>query len=437
MKTPHILLASCLSILLQSRCLLAQTGHAESGTTWVVPLGGNAWSSSPIDSGGRVTDSGIQAWTDSQTVFFVYFRVSQPGMLYLKIPLTVPSGSSVIQVSALGRTYQIHAQEGSPQIGEVGPWKIPDSGYVRFTLKGLSKTGSGFGSIQEFRVKSPDKDMRLSYVSTNTGNYFYWGRRGPSVHLRYLLPDSAHARYFYNEVTVPKGKDVQGSYFMADGFAQGYFGMQVNGPHTRHVLFSVWSPFQTDNPKAIPDSLRIRLLRKGPGVHAGAFGNEGSGGQSYLNYPWKAGHTYRFLVEAQPDTGNTTRFTAWFYAPESHHWRLIASFLRPETHSYLKHLYSFLENFDPAYGNLNRMAYYANAWIYAQHHQWIPLNRIEFTGDPTAQLGYRMDYGGGLHHGAFYLTNGGFFSRYTPLNQNFTRKSSNSNGPDVHVQALP
>ena len=31
---------------------------------------------------------------------------------------------------------------------------------------------------------------------------------------------------------------------MANGFGEGYFGIQVNGPNERRVLFSVWSPFK-------------------------------------------------------------------------------------------------------------------------------------------------------------------------------------------------
>ena len=97
-----------------------------------------------------------------------------------------------------------------------------------------------------------------------------------------------NAEWFYNEITVPAGNDVIGSYFMADGFKEGYFGMQVNSPTERHILFSVWSPFQTDDPASIPEDKKIILLKKGANVHAGEFGNEGSGGQSYLNYNWKA-----------------------------------------------------------------------------------------------------------------------------------------------------
>ena len=54
---------------------------------------------------------------------------------------------------------------------------------------------------------------------------------------------------------------------MANGFGEGYFGMQVNGPSERRVLFSIWSPFRTDNPREIPADQRIVALGKGNGVH--------------------------------------------------------------------------------------------------------------------------------------------------------------------------
>jgi hypothetical protein len=47
------------------------------------------------------------------------------------------------------------------------------------------------------------------------------------------------------EITVPVGQDPIGSYFMANGFGEGYFGFQVNSKTERRVLFSVWSPFRT------------------------------------------------------------------------------------------------------------------------------------------------------------------------------------------------
>ena len=66
-----------------------------------------------------------------------------------------------------------------------------------------------------------------------------WSRRGPSCHLGYTLPTNEDINYFYNEVTIPKGEDKIGSYFMANGFGEGYFGMQVNS-ETKEESFSLY-----------------------------------------------------------------------------------------------------------------------------------------------------------------------------------------------------
>ncbi len=110
---------------------------------------------------------------------------------------------------------------------------------------------------------------------------FYWGRRGPSVHLSYQVPRALNLRYAYSEITVPEGQDPIGSFFMANGFGQGYFGIQVNGPKERRVLFSVWSPFRTNNPRDIPKDQRVVALASGPKVHVGEFGNEAGRRRQY------------------------------------------------------------------------------------------------------------------------------------------------------------
>src|SRR5699024_6604038 len=147
----------------------------------------------------------------------------------------------------------------------------------------------------------------IKYVKNNEGNFFYWGRRGPSVHLTYQMPKDSQAEWFYNEVTVPAGQDTIGSYFMAIGFDEGNFGYQVYSETEQSVLVSVWCPYDTNNHKEVPKDQRIKLVKKGGGVHAGKFGNEGSGGQSYLQYHWEAGNTYKFLLHGKPNgDGSTT-----------------------------------------------------------------------------------------------------------------------------------
>ena len=45
--------------------------------------------------------------------------------------------------------------------------------------------------------------------------------------------------------------------------------MKVNSSTERRVLFSIWSPHQTDDPKTIPHDEKIKLLKKGNKVHTG------------------------------------------------------------------------------------------------------------------------------------------------------------------------
>ena len=73
-------------------------------------------------------------------------------------------------------------------------------------------------------------------------------------------------------MAVLKGSDLLGSYFMANGFAEGYFGIQVNSETERIILFSLWSPFKTDDPTSIPEDQKIKLLKKGDDVISNDFG---------------------------------------------------------------------------------------------------------------------------------------------------------------------
>ncbi len=66
---------------------------------------------------------------------------------------------------------------------------------------------------------------------------------------------------------------------MMNGFSEGYMGIQQTTSGEHKVLFSVWSPYTTDDPEDIPEEKRVKVLRKGANVTIGEFGNEGSGGQ--------------------------------------------------------------------------------------------------------------------------------------------------------------
>ena len=405
-------------------------------TLTTVPIGGNAWRTDKDTTGGNISNEGIVHWSKLDARYVAYFRLGNAGKFKLYLNASTPKGRSKIAITVLGSTKSISVSESTSKDIYVGEWAASDTGYVAVKIKGIAKIDSLFANISSIKLEGSAIDNKTTFVRNNDGQFFYWGRRGPSVHLGYTIPDGVNAEWFYNEVTVPKGNDVLGSYFMADGFGEGYFGMQVNSPTERHILFSVWSPFNTDDPKAIPDDQKIIMLKKGTDVHTGEFGSEGSGGQSYLNFMWHAGQTYKFLVHAKPDGKGRTEYTAYFFAPESGKWQLIASFSRPKTDTYLKHLHSFLENFEPEQGTKAREVLFNNQWICDSNGNWTELTKARFTGDNTAAKGYRMDYAGGLEGNSFFLKNCGFFNRYTPRNI-YLNRSTGGKKPDVDLSKLP
>ncbi len=388
----------------------------------VVALAGNAFVTR-ADAGATevINNNGLANWTSANTVTSIWFRMAAAGNATLSLDASLTgSKTSRIRVTANGTPFDVNLARGGTRTYAVGSINVPAAGYVRVDLQGISKSGSYYGDVSALRVNTT---TALNYAN-DAANY-YWSRRGPSVHMGYAVP--ANTEYFYNEVTVPAGEDKIGSYFMANGFNGGYFGIQVNSPSERRVLFSIWD---ADN------GAKTTLVRKGPNVVDNTFGGEGTGGQSYLLYNWAAGNTYRFITRALPDGAGGTDFSAWFYAPETNAWRFIATWKRPATTTYHAGVYSFLENFIDTNGYLGRSVQFNNQWARSTSGTWTELVTARFTGDATAANAQRMDYAGGLQGGAFYLRNGGFFSPNVPINQNFTRPASGQ-APTVDLSTLP
>jgi len=423
---------------------LAATFAVFSGSTpamakeqWIVPLGGNSYlTSSAAGAPDRVEASGIKQWQNGKSVFSIYFRTDRAAELDLGLRLKVPDGDSGLRATVAGSAFDIDVTGADVRDVPLGKITTDQAGYVRVDLQGLRKTGAVFADVSDLVVESETAGLKLDYVKEPSENRFYWGRRGPSVHLNYEAPAGKTIEYFHSEITVPEGQDPAGSYFMANGFGEGYFGMQVKGADERWILFSVWSPFHTDNPKDIPEEKRIEVLAKGKDVRTGEFGNEGSGGQSFFIYPWKVGTTYRFLNRAKPDGRGNTIYTAWFFAPEAGEWKLIASFRRPETDKHLTGIHSFLENFADRNGYQGRMAYHGNQWARDTGGNWHELTKARFTGDDIANRQYRLDYAGGAEGEEFFMRNGGFFAETVKPGTWFERKSTPSKQPDIDLDAL-
>lgn len=406
--------------LLFSASAFAQTSSLEIG------MSGNSYVTRQHD-GARITDRGLTRWTDPKSVISVYFYLHESTTADLSL---LAKGHSEIKVSYGKKHFKVRLDSDDFTQVPVGRISVSKPGYVRIDLQGLSMEGNSFGEVKQ--LVAANVSGKSSYV-TNFADY--WGRRGPSVHLAYKLP-AGDTEWFYNEVTVPKEGETMHSYYMAAGFGEGYFGMQYNSPTERRVLFSVWSPFDTQNPKDIPDSHKIKLLRKGKDVHIGEFGNEGSGGQSYLRYPWKAGRTYKFLMQVHPDNQGNTIYTAYFYASEEKAWRLIASFQRPLTNTWYTHAHSFLENFNPEQGYLSRKVMFGNQWARSKDGKWTRITDATFTHDATASAGVRLDYQGGeTKDNRFYLMMGGFFNESVSMGTQFHCEPTGQ-APEIDWEAL-
>lgn len=246
-------------------------------------------------------------------------------------------------------------------------------------------------------------------------------RAARSVHLRYTGPASTA---FYNELTV--NESVPGSYFMACGFRQGYFGIQELRPgQDRVVIFSVWDPGAQNDPRGVPADQRVEVLYHADDVLVRRFGGEGTGGQSFLNYPWKAGQTYRFLVEASVE-GDKTAFAAYFFLNETGAWKHLVTFRALTGGTPLSGYYSFIEDFRRDGNSLHqrRRARFGNGWVKAVDGNWVQLTEARFTADATPV----DNIDAAVEGGEFRLATGGGTEKHTEL-QTLIRRPLSSREP--------
>jgi hypothetical protein len=403
---------------------VAEVKAPEPITGIAVPLAGNAYITKGVSGGTEsINESGLTNWTSADAVCSGYFKVEQSGELQVALRLKV-SGTSKLKVSINGTPFELTVTNSGYDNIAAGKVTLTKAGYVKVDLQGISKTGAAFAEVSDLIVYGPVSFAGVKFA--NDPANFYWSRRGPSVHLGYTAPAGTNTEWFYNEMTVPVGEDNIGSYFMSNGFGEGYFGIQVNSTTERRVLFSVWDP-------AVG---KTTLVKKGANVVTNTFGGEGTGGQSYLLYNWSPGVTYKFLTQGKPDGNGNTIYSSWFYATEQSQWLFIATWLRPNTSKYLTGLHSFLENFIDRNGWMGRKVYYDHQWARSSDGNWAELTTARFTGDATASNQQRFDYAGGAENDRFYLRMGGYFDNPVATNQQFNRPAK-SITPVIDLSLLP
>lgn len=231
-----------------------------------------------------------------------------------------------------------------------------------------------------------------------------------SVHLAYPAPVAVS---FYNEITIEKS--APGTYFMVCGWGKGYFGIQELANGKKLVLFSVWDPGNQDDPKTVKEEVRVKTLHKGEGVRVGRFGGEGTGGQSFFDYDWKIGETYRFLVTAKA-VEKRSEYSGYFYIPEKKEWGHLVTFSTPTGGDLLKGDYSFVEDFkrDKVSTTHTRRARFGNGWIETVDGTWQPITRAKFTADANPVT----NIDAGPDKDSFFLATGGDIENKTvPLRE--------------------
>lgn len=431
MKKKGILLLASLAVALFSACNGNQAPATEATQNEsIVTLSGNAYVTAGDKAYIDEDNCAIRNWDDKETVISFYFRTKESGNMNIALQA---KGNSNIEVSLLGKKQNVTLNSDTLSRVELGGFKVENPGYIKVDIRGVKiNSGSDFGSVAALYVGGDVAPVVAVAPDFST----HFGRRGPSVHLGYALPAGEDIEWFYNELVVPEEGDIPSSYYMACGFGQGYFGMQNNTPYKRRVLFSVWSPYETDNAAEIPDSLRVVLVKKGADVKVQDFGNEGSGGQSFMHYDWKAGERCRFLMGIRPDKKGNTVYTAYFYDNNKGKWSLVASFRRPKITTWYTNAHSFLENFNPVMGYINRKAYYSNQWARTTDGRWIPVTKARFTCDATGHQEMRLDYTGGSDGEKFFLSMGGFFDEYTKSGTHFERAGNTTEAPKIDFSKL-
>lgn len=222
MKKTLLLLLCCL--ILQNNAK-SQSNSNEYPDLTSIPIVGNTYITAGETNKNLINENGISEWNDAANRFSSWFKVSNSGFLSLSIRAKIEEGESKIKITANNTPFQINIKNSTWAIIPIGQINIDNAGYIQVDFEALEKTGKTYGEVSDIIISGSSAKSPLFFVKEFST---YWGQRGPSVHLKYQLPENENIEYFYNEVTVPKGEDVIGSYYMSNGFDGGYFGIQVN-----------------------------------------------------------------------------------------------------------------------------------------------------------------------------------------------------------------
>jgi hypothetical protein len=378
----------------------------------------------------RLDDTdGLRRWPNPELKLKWFGEFKQAGDLDAALEVKLPKdASSQLRMTIDGKSTKVTVTgTGEPQVVKLGGFSLTKAGYAAIELESLNPAGTDAGNIRSLQLDGPAADGAHFNLKPR--------RNAASVHLAYPVEGKPEVAAFYNEVTAVE--DPEHTFYMACGFSRGYFGMQVNSPTERRIIFSVWDSGSGKNAKdrsSVGEEHQTQLLAKGEGVEAGVFGNEGTGGHSHLTYSWKTGEPQKFVMTAKP-VGDDTVYSGFYFHPDKKEWMLIASFQAPHDGGWARGLHSFCEDFAGETGFLQRKALYGPQWIQDSKGNWTELLKATFSHDATGKAD-RLDRFMGVENGRFFLSNGGFVEGSSKYGDPFTRPATGQ-PPALNLPALP
>lgn len=384
----------------------------------------------PDSEGLRISaERGVSNWQDPKQSAVWYGQFKTTGEIKVRVKVSLTKGRTAKYKLTIGGKSTVVEAAGSDDLLDLdfGAFSIPSAGYHKLVLENLNAAGQTAGNVLSLELDGPAMEGAHFNIDPR--------RNAASVHLMYPIEKGAPITAFYNEVTAVE--DPVHTYYMACGFSRGYFGMQVNSPTERRIIFSVWdagSGQEAKDRSTVAEENHTTLLAQGEMVHASVFGNEGTGGHSHFKYMWKTGEVQKFVVTAEPK-GTFTDYTGYWLHPETKQWKLLASFHAPQDGKYLHGLYSFSENFGGDTGHLLRKARYGNQWIRTSDNKWTALTTAKFSHDGTGKAA-RLDRFMGVEDGQFFLSHGGFVDGFTEYGTPFDRPAGGK-PPELKLPVVP
>ncbi|MFT4640552.1 MAG: hypothetical protein ACI8T1_003881 [Verrucomicrobiales bacterium] len=383
----------------------------------------------PDPSGARVSkDRGISGWSDSKLSVMWFGQFKNAGEFTAKVEMRLKEGERAkFSLTVDGQSHEASVRGAGDEetvIADFGKFTLANASNQSLILTSSKPSGTILALVLD---GESIKDAHFNLKPR---------RNAASVHLAYPVERGTEVSAFYCEMTGVE--DPLWTYYMACGWHRGYFGMQVNSPTERRIIFSVWdSGSEGIDRDKVSDEDRVTLVAKGVDVYSGDFGNEGTGGHSHLKYPWKTGEKQRFLVTADPVDATHTIFAGYYYHPDKKDWMLISSWKAPKEGKRLRGLYSFSENFAGKNGHVLRKALYENQWLRTADGEWQEITKATFSHDKTGKADRLDRYMGVTENGQFFLSHGGFIQGYSEYGDPFTRPPSGRSPSEMKLPKLP